>query len=96
MDDHGQNGWISRQRSNSEYYIGYDSGLWHRYSGNGVADKVIFGVGVRIACPDERGNARPGCGMSDVRGPHFSLYIDAPNMRPALFGLDMATNRTGH
>ena len=62
----------------------------------GVADTIIFGVGVRIACSDERGNARPGCGMSDVRGLHFSLYIDAPNMRPALFGLDMATNRTGH
>ena len=62
----------------------------------GVTETIIFGVGVRIACPDERGNARPGCGMSDVRGPHFSLYIDAPNMRPALFGLDMATNRTGH
>ena len=25
----------------------------------GVTETIIFGVGVRIACPDKRGNARP-------------------------------------
>ena len=34
-------------------------------------------MGVRIACPDCRGNAKPGSGMSNVRGPHFSyIYIE--------------------
>ena len=32
--------------------FGYDYVLWHRYLVNGVADIIIFGVGVRIACPD--------------------------------------------
>ena len=32
-------------------------------------DYQYLGVGIRIACPNERGNARPGCGMSGVRIP---------------------------
>ena len=37
-------------------------------------DYQYLGVGIRIACPNERGNARPGCGISEVEAPHFCIY----------------------
>lgn len=40
-----------------------------------VPDYQYLGVGIRIACPNERGNARPGCGISDERYPHFFIYL---------------------
>ena len=36
---------------------------------------IILGVGVRIACPNERGNARPGCGISGCMKPTLFVYI---------------------
>lgn len=43
-------------------------------------DYQYLGVGIRIACPNERGNARPGCGMSGVRIPTLFVYINKPRI----------------
>jgi hypothetical protein len=58
-------------------------------------DYPYLGVGIRIACPNERGNARPGCGMSGVRAHTFLYIYKIIEYKTCLVWADLATNKTG-
>ena len=57
--DKAGNGRISSQKGNCDTTLGMILGCGIVILYIGVTETIIFGVGVRIACPDQRGNARP-------------------------------------